>query len=53
MDDVKAITFDVGGTDGCVLNGPAYGKGFGLLQEEVRHCDNDDDLFGNLVTLLQ
>ena len=40
-------------TDGCVLNGPAYGKGFGLLQERVRHCDDEDDLFGSLITLLQ
>ena len=40
-------------TDGCVLNGPAYGKGFGLLQEEIRHCDNEHDLFSSLITLLQ
>jgi phosphopantothenoylcysteine decarboxylase/phosphopantothenate--cysteine ligase len=41
------------GTDGCVLNGPAYGMGFGLLQERVRHCDGEDDLFNSLITLLQ
>ena len=38
------------GTDGCVLNGPAYGKGFGLLQDEIRHCDDEDVLFSNLIT---
>ena len=40
-------------TNGCVLNGPAYGKGFGLLQEEIRHCDDEHDLFSSLITLLQ
>lgn len=41
------------GTDGCVLNGPAYGKGFGLLQGKICHCDNEQDLFKSLITLLQ
>ena len=41
------------GTDCCVLNGPAYGKGFGLLQEEICHCADEDELFSSLITLLQ
>jgi phosphopantothenoylcysteine decarboxylase/phosphopantothenate--cysteine ligase len=40
-------------TDGCVLNGPAYGAGYGLLQESVDHCRNEYDLFERLITLLQ
>ena len=40
-------------TDGCVLNGPAFGDGYGLLQESVDHCGNEYELFERLITLLQ
>ena len=39
-------------TDGCVLNGPAYGTGYGLLRESLHHCDNENELFARLITLL-
>ncbi len=39
-------------TDGCVLNGPAYGTGYGLLREKVHHCNSEHELFTRLITLL-
>ena len=40
-------------TDYCVLNGPAYGAGFGLLKRKLVHCPNQSCLIGNLLTSLQ
>ena len=39
-------------TDGCVLNGPAYGTGYGLLRESLHHCNSESELFTHLITLL-
>jgi len=39
-------------TDGCVINGPAYGTGYGLLRESVHHCNSERELFVSLITLL-
>jgi len=40
-------------TDGCVLNGPAYGTGYGLLRENLFHCNSEHELFTHLITLLR
>ena len=40
-------------TDYCVLNGPAYGAGFGLLNRTLIHCPKERDLINKLLTLLQ
>ena len=40
-------------TDACVVNGPAYGEGYGLVREEAEHCPNERALFRHLLTLLQ
>jgi len=32
-------------TDACVANGPAYGEGFGVVADEVAHCEDDAALF--------
>lgn len=39
-------------TDLCVVNGPAYGPGFGLLAAEgdLAHVDSTDDLFAALIS---
>lgn len=43
-------------TDACVVNGPAYGPGFGLITPEAgaspRHCRTREELFAALVALL-
>jgi phosphopantothenoylcysteine synthetase/decarboxylase len=40
-------------TDYCVLNGPAYGQGFGILSSKNQkcHCDTPEDLFRELLRL--
>ena len=40
-------------TDYCVLNGPAYGTGFGLLKENITHCPTRKHLIDHVLTLLQ
>ena len=40
-------------TNACVVNGPAYGDGFGLVTDEVEHCPDEQALFLRLLTLLQ
>ena len=40
-------------TDFCVLNGPAYGAGFGLLKESITHCPSQELLIEHILTLLQ
>jgi len=40
-------------TDFCVLNGPAYGAGFGLLKESITHCPTQELLIEHILTLLQ
>lgn len=42
-------------TDGCVVNGPAYGEGFGLVQGggEYTHLENDKELFEVLEKLIR
>ncbi|HKQ39040.1 MAG TPA: phosphopantothenoylcysteine decarboxylase [Verrucomicrobiae bacterium] len=39
-------------TDACVVNGPAYGVGFGLLTKELHHCARKEDLFQQLAAIL-
>jgi phosphopantothenoylcysteine decarboxylase/phosphopantothenate--cysteine ligase len=41
-------------TDACVVNGPAYGEGFGLIQEarKCTHVPNRDALFNALLGLI-
>lgn len=39
-------------TNACVVNGPAYGTGFGVLTSEFRHCAGKKDLFQSLVAIL-
>jgi phosphopantothenoylcysteine decarboxylase/phosphopantothenate--cysteine ligase len=41
-------------TDACVVNGPAYGEGFGLLKAEgeAEHCGSREELFERLARLL-
>ena len=39
-------------TDACVVNGPAYGSGFGLLTTAHRHCANKEELFEALLAIL-
>jgi phosphopantothenoylcysteine decarboxylase/phosphopantothenate--cysteine ligase len=40
-------------TDACVANGPAYGKGYGLLtKEDLRHLEDLPGLFGALAALI-
>jgi phosphopantothenate---cysteine ligase (CTP) len=39
-------------TDACVVNGPAYGEGFALVRDDVRHCATKEDLFEQLVAML-
>ncbi len=36
-------------TNLCVANGPAYGKGFGVVSDEAIHCVNDQSLFRALI----
>lgn len=31
--------------DACVVNGPAYGMGFGVVREKVQHCADKERLF--------
>jgi len=38
-------------TNACVVNGPAYGKGFGVLSGELRHCASKADLFEALMSI--
>jgi phosphopantothenoylcysteine decarboxylase/phosphopantothenate--cysteine ligase len=38
-------------TNACVVNGPAYGKGFGVLSSKLRHCASKADLFEALVPI--
>jgi len=42
-------------TDACVLNGPAYGKGFGILFKEgtLIHADNKPNLVDTLANILK
>lgn len=35
-------------TDACVVNGPAYGEGFGWIAEDRVHCANERALFARL-----
>jgi len=39
-------------TNACVVNGPAYGNGFGLLTTELRHCPAKEELFTQLAAIL-
>lgn len=39
-------------TNACVVNGPAYGHGFGLLTPELRHCGTKEELFEQLSAIL-
>ena len=41
-------------TNACVANGPAYGKGFGIVStgSDLRHCDTQQALFSALEGLL-
>ena len=39
-------------TNACVVNGPAYGPGFGLLATEHRHCADTEQLFQSLLAIL-
>lgn len=38
-------------TNACVVNGPAYGSGFGLLTTQLRHCDTKEELFEQLAAM--
>ncbi len=42
-------------TDACVMNGPAYGEGFGVLMadRDVVHCPGREELFACLGSLLE
>ena len=40
------------GTNACVVNGPAYGAGFGLLTGSLRHCGAKEELFEELAAIL-
>ena len=35
-------------TDACVVNGPAYGEGYGWLTDSSEHCPNERALFARL-----
>lgn len=40
-------------TNACVVNGPAYGPGFGLVTtEQHQHCGSNEELFESLVAIL-
>ncbi|HTD87538.1 MAG TPA: phosphopantothenoylcysteine decarboxylase [Candidatus Binatia bacterium] len=39
-------------TNACVVNGPAYGAGFGLLTVELQHCARREALFAQLAAIL-
>jgi len=39
-------------TNACVVNGPAYGDGFGLLSSDLRHCATRKELFEQLAVIL-
>ena len=39
-------------TNACVVNGPAYGDGFGLLTTDVRHCSTPQELFEQFAAIL-
>jgi phosphopantothenate---cysteine ligase (CTP) len=39
-------------TDACVVNGPAYGQGFGLLRADARHCATKEELFQQVLLML-
>jgi phosphopantothenoylcysteine decarboxylase/phosphopantothenate--cysteine ligase len=38
-------------TNACVVNGPAYGKGFGVLSGDLRHCPTKAELFKALLSI--
>lgn len=38
-------------TNACVVNGPAYGKGFGVLSGDLRHCATKAELFKALLSI--
>lgn len=38
-------------TDACVVNGPAYGAGFGLVSASARHCVTREELFEQLLLI--
>ena len=42
-------------TDACVLNGTAYGPGFGICEKglPLHHCQNEDELFAYWIDRLQ
>jgi phosphopantothenoylcysteine decarboxylase/phosphopantothenate--cysteine ligase len=46
---------DAYGTNACVVNGPAYGTGFGLVtgRDKVAHCENREMLYARLGEFLQ
>ena len=39
-------------TNACVVNGPAYGAGFGLLTTQLRYFDTKEELFEQLAAML-
>ena len=39
-------------TNACVVNGPAYGSGFGLVTADLRHCATKEELFAQLAVIL-
>lgn len=43
------------GTDACVLNGAAYGKGFGICEKAgfLKHCGGEEELFAYWIARLQ
>lgn len=43
------------GTDACVLNGAAYGKGFGVCEKAgpLRHCEEEEELFAYWISRLE
>jgi len=38
-------------TNACVVNGPAYGQGFGVVSDGVRDCATKGDLFEELLSI--
>jgi hypothetical protein len=41
-------------TDACVLNGAAYGKGFGVCEKAgpLKHCEGEEELFAYWISRL-
>jgi phosphopantothenoylcysteine synthetase/decarboxylase len=39
-------------TDACVVNGPGYGTGFGVVTDELRHCATKEELFEQLEAMV-